>query len=138
MTSQDHPHVRRSAVLIILAGITLAISLIGWLRLLVAIGGWNYLGEIAPAVLPVYLAISGMIWALIGMVSAVGIWFRKRWALILLGCAVISFTVWYWMDRLLLSANADANANWLFSLVFTTGILAYFSGSILAVWQEAE
>jgi hypothetical protein len=138
MISQDHPHVRRSAVLIILAGITLAISLVGWLRLLVAIGGWNYLGEIAPAVLPVYLAISGMIWALIGMVSAVGIWFRKRWALILLGCAVVSFTVWYWLDRLLLNANPDANANMLFSLVFTAGILAYFAGSILAVWQEAE
>jgi hypothetical protein len=138
MTSQDHPHARRSAVLIILAGVTLAISLVGWLRLLVAIGGWNYLGEIAPAVLPVYLAISGMIWALIGMVSAVGIWFRKRWAVILLGCAVISFTVWYWLDRLVLSANPDSNANILFSLVFTAGILAYFAGSILAVWQESE
>jgi hypothetical protein len=51
---------------------------------------------------------------------------------------VISFTVWYWLDRLVLSANPDANANILFSLVFTAGILAYFAGSILAVWQEAE
>jgi hypothetical protein len=127
---------KRSAVLIILSGITLVISLLGWLRLLVAIGGWDYLGAIAPAVLPIYLAISGMIWALIGLVSAVGIWLRRRWALILLGCAVISFTIWYWMDRLLLSANPDANSNWIFSLVLTAGILIYFADSILAVWEE--
>ncbi len=133
---QNHP--KRSAVLIILSVVTLVVSLLGWLRLLVAVGGWDYLGEIAPAVLPVYLAISGMIWALIGMVSAVGIWFRKRWALILLACAVASFTIWYWMDKLLLSANPEANSNWGFSLVFTICILVYFASSILAAWGETE
>ena len=135
-SSQIRP--KRSAVLIILSVVTLAVSLLGWLRLLVAVGGWDYLGEIAPAVLPVYLAISGMIWALIGMVSAVGIWFRKRWALILLACAVASFTIWYWMDKLLLSANPEANSNWGFSLVLTICILMYFAGSILAAWGETE
>ncbi len=136
MTQTTNARHKRSTVLIILSGVTLAISLLGWLRLLVAVGDWDYLGEIAPAVLPVYLAISGVIWALIGLVSAVGIWLRRRWALILLGCAVISFTVWYWMDRLLLSANPEANSNWAFSLLMTAGILIYFSGSILAVWEE--
>ena len=135
-SSQIRP--KRSAVLIILSVVTLVVSLLGWLRLLVAVGGWDYLGEIAPAVLPVYLAISGMIWALIGMVSAVGIWFRKRWALILLACAVASFTIWYWMDKLLLSANPEANSNWGFSLVLTICILMYFVGSILAAWGETE
>ncbi len=129
---------KRSVVLIILSVVTLSISVLGWLRLLVAIDDWDYLGEVAPAVLPVYLAISGMIWAVIGMVSAVGIWFRKRWALILLTCAVASFTVWYWMDKLLLSANPEAISNWAFSLVLTICILAFFTGSILVVWGETE
>jgi hypothetical protein len=79
-----------------------------------------------------------MIWALIGMVSAVGIWFRKRWALILLSCAVASFTILYWMDKLLLSANPEANSNWGFSLVLTICILMYFASSILAAWGETE
>ncbi len=138
MNSSSQTRPKRSAVLIILSIVTLLISMLGWLRLLVAIGDWDYLGEVAPAVLPVYLAISGMIWALIGMVSAVGIWFRRRWALILLGCAVASFTVWYWMDKLLLSANPEAISNWGFSLVLTICNLAYFTGSILAAWGETE
>ena len=138
MTPSSQTHPKRSAILIILSIVTLSISLLGWLRLFVAIGDWNYLGEVAPAVLPVYLAISGMIWAVIGMVSAVGIWFRKRWSLILLACAVASFTIWYWMDKLLLSANPEAVSNLAFSLVLTICILAFFTGSILAVWGETE
>lgn len=138
MTPSSQTRPKRSAILIILSIVTLSISLLGWLRLFIAIGDWNYLGEVAPAVLPVYLAISGMIWAVIGMVSAVGIWFRKRWSLILLACAVASFTIWYWMDKLLLSANPEAVSNWAFSLVLTICILAFFTGSILAVWGETE
>jgi hypothetical protein len=138
MTQSSHARQKRSAVLIILSLVTLSISLLGWLRLLVAIGDWDYLGDVAPAVLPVYLAISGMIWAVIGMVSAVGIWFRKRWSLILLACAVASFTIWYWMDKLLLSANPEAVSNWAFSLILTICILAFFTGSILAVWGETK
>jgi hypothetical protein len=138
MTQSSQTRQKRSAVLIILSLVTLSISLLGWLRLLVATGDWDYLREVAPAVLPVYLAISGMIWAVIGMVSAVGIWFRKRWSLILLACAVASFTIWYWMDKLLLSANPETITNWAFSLVITICILAFFTGSILTVWGETE
>lgn len=129
---------RRSVVLIILSLVTLILSIFGWLRLAQAIYSWQMLGEVAPAVLPVYLAISGALWALIGLVAAVGIWLRQRWALILLGAAVVSFAAWYWLDRLVLSPAASANANLVFSLILTGGLLAYFAGSILAVWEEVN
>ena len=63
MTPSCQTRPKRSAMLIILSVVTL-VDFSAWLAAFACgIGGWDYLGEIAPAVLPVYLAISGMIWA---------------------------------------------------------------------------
>jgi uncharacterized membrane protein YidH (DUF202 family) len=136
MTTSNSSPKSRSAVLIILSLVAFFISVFGWLRFVEGISGWMFLQEIGPAVLPLYLLISGLIWGITGIVAAFGIWFHRRWALILLACGVGIFTLWYWLDRIILSANPDANSNWIFSLVMTGGILAYFIGSILAVWEE--
>ncbi len=138
MTTGNPSLKKRSAVLIILSLVMLFISVFGWLRFVEGISGWMFLQEIGPAVLPLYLGVSGLIWGITGIVAAFGIWFHQRWALILLACGVGIFTIWYWLDRIILSANPDANSNWIFSLVMTGGFLAYFIGSILAVWEETE
>jgi hypothetical protein len=138
MTTGNSSPKKRSAVLIILSLVTLFISVFGWLRFIEGVSGWQFLQEIGPAVLPLYLVISGLIWGFTGITAAFGIWFHKRWALILLTCGVGIFTLWYWLDRIILSANLNSNSNWLFSLVMTGGILAFFIGSILAVWEETE
>jgi len=138
MTTRYHALKKRSIVLIILSVVTLFLSIFGWLRFAEGLLGWQFLREIGPAVLPLYLQLSGLIWGITGIAAAVGIWFRQRWALILLACGSGIFTLWYWLDRILLSTDRDANSNWIFSLVMTAGILAYFIGSILAVWKETE
>ena len=138
MTTRYSAPKKRSIVLIILSLVTLFLSVFGWLRFAEGFSGRQFLREIGPAVLPLYLQLSGLIWGITGIAAAVGIWFRQRWALILLACGLGIFTLWYWLDRILLSADRDANSNWIFSLVMTAGILAYFIGSILAVWEETE
>lgn len=138
MTNPSPRKARRSAVLIILSLVTLLLSLLGWVRLIQGVANWRLLGEIGPAVLPFYLALSGFLWGIIGLAAAVGVWLRQRWALILLGCAVTSFTLWYWLDRAFLSANPAANTNWLFGLVLSAGVLVYFGASILAIWEETR
>jgi hypothetical protein len=129
---------KRSAVLIILSIVTVALSSLGLLRFLDGIRNWNILASYAPAVLPLYLVLSGFIWGAAGLTAAVGIWFHQRWALILLCVDIAIFTLWYWLDRLLLSRSVDANFNWGFSLIMTAGIILYFIGSIFAVWEETE
>ena len=63
---------------------------------------------------PLYIAISGAVWLITGLLLAWGFWLGKAWgwAAVLAGTA--AYTAWYWFDRLVLQ---QPHANWPFVLV---------------------
>ncbi len=69
---------------------------------------------------PFYIALSGGIWLTSGLVIAWGLWMSRTWCKLAAATGAITYTIWYWLDRLLLQ---EPHANWPFSLIVNIIIL---------------
>ncbi len=127
---------KRPATLKLLCAAVLVFSIISTLRFVSAISNWTFLQQVGPDVLPLYQAIRGLTWAVVGFSSLIGLWYHKLWAywLTLLGTLLCAF--WYWFDRLFLAGSGSANNNWLFALVITLLVLAIFLSLIFLVRED--
>jgi hypothetical protein len=74
-------------------------------RLYLTIDQWEYLTTSSSVVSPRYLAITGLIWGIVGISIVYGLWFRKRWAPILTRITSLIYLLYYWFDRLFLSKD---------------------------------
>ena len=119
---------RRPLGVTILLWLVLSLSAWGGLRLVTAIRWWDTLLEFVPAPGPLYIAISGGIGLLSGMLLLWGIWQANAWIrYALLGTGVI-FIAWYWGDRLIFRSS---NANWPFALLASIILLIVLTACIL-------
>jgi hypothetical protein len=112
------PDIRRPARVTILVIAFLAGAAWNGLRLGNAIFFWKTLES--RDVQPLYLAISGGVWLIIGILLAWGLWAGKSWARMAALGGVIGYYAWYWFDRLVLQ---QPHANGPFALVITIIIL---------------
>lgn len=105
---------RPFSVTLLILGVLImaAINLLGFAQ---AILNWEFYSSILP--IPIeYLALSGLIWGLAGLPLIWGLWFGRPWAIRYTLFFVLTYTLYYWLDRLLLTANAGG-ANWLFAVI---------------------
>jgi len=104
----------------------LVLSLTAWsgLRLASAIQWWGTLLEFASPPGPLYIAISGGIWLIVGIGLLWGMWQAKAWIRTALLGAGAGFSVWYWCDRLLLQTLRE---NWPFALAASVLLLIVLS-----------
>jgi len=93
---------------LIFAGINLV-------RLVVSLQQREFLAGLLP-ISPYYLSISGLVWLVVGLVIAWSLWTGRRWAAWVAMLGVLAYTIYYWLDRLLLAADKPGY-NWLFSAV---------------------
>lgn len=102
----------------------LVLSLSAWslFRVWTAFTWRDILAEFASRPGPLYIGITGAIWASLGLITLWGIKFRKSWTPRLLLGGALAFSAWYWTDRLLLQTE---RVNWLFTLV--CNLLAFVS-----------
>ena len=84
---------------LIIAGINLY-------RCVEALLQWRFLAELLPA-LPQYQMLSGIFWGLAGIPIAWGLWRGARWAARLTPFASITFTIYAWIDRLVLRTGLE-------------------------------
>lgn len=70
---------------------------------------------------PLYLSASGLVWTAIGLVLAWGLWLGRGWAVRGTQVAALAFSLYYWLDRLLIAASAGRN--WPFALVVNALLL---------------
>ncbi|MGD9093483.1 MAG: hypothetical protein PVF74_11605, partial [Anaerolineales bacterium] len=89
-----------------------AINLFGFVQ---AILNWELYSAILPIPLT-YLALSSLIWGLAGLPLVWGLWLGRVWAIRFTLFFVLAYTLYYWLDRLLLSANAGGS-NWPFAVI---------------------
>ena len=78
--------------------IILTTSLCNGLRLCEAVFFWMVLTKYHSS--PIYLAITGAVWLIIGSILAFEILKRKSWAWVGTITGISFYTVWYWVDRL--------------------------------------
>ncbi len=95
----------------ILAVLILCTALWNGLRLGSAIFYWQILENYGSNSL--YIAISGGVWFVAGLLLAWGLWRGKAWAWIAAISGTASYGCWYWFDRLVLQ---KPHANWPFAL----------------------
>jgi hypothetical protein len=95
------------------------------LRLCEAVFFWKVLENYQAS--PIYLALSGVIWLMIGSILALGIFKSKSraWAGTIAG--ISCYTVWYWVDRLVVE-KPHANGPFALALIF---LLLGISATIL-------
>lgn len=91
----------------------LTIAVINLIRFIQTINQWEFLSELLP-IPPLYVAVSGLTWGLIGSPLAWGLWRGRRWAPTLTRLAALAYTLYFWSNRLWLSTN-DSRTNWPFA-----------------------
>jgi len=86
----------------------------------------EFLLELAPGLFP-YLLSSGLIWGVLWLALAWGLWKGRRWARRSTIMAFVVYGLYYWLDRLLLRRNPISDFP--FSLATTLLVLS------LVVWS---
>jgi hypothetical protein len=133
----DTHRVRRSFGLWLLILSLLLVSFYGWMRLQYSVVQWDILiwADVYPG--PLYMAISGGVWGILGTVSGLGLFFRQRWAVNLTRASVLVMAGWYWIDRLFLVQSPAARANLTFAIFVTIASLVYTFG-VLAAYRQRQ
>ncbi len=101
----------------------LVLSLSGWLRLEQSLTRWDDLSQAGLQSGPLYLAITGALVGLAGLVAGIALWRRSRWAPRLTLAVVVGWIIWLWVDRLWIARSPAALTNWPFLLGASTLIL---------------
>ena len=114
-------HIARPFSVTLLALLVLIFT--GWnaLRLGAAIAAWQTLAEYGARGGPLYSAVSGAFWQIVGITAFVGIWWGKTWGMKAAIIAAAGYASWYWFDRLVMQFP---RANWPFALVVTIILLS--------------
>ena len=128
---------RRPLSVTILAVLVLALGGLNLLRFILSLQQWNYLKTL-PAVSPLYLAASGLIWTLACLPLAWGLLRGLPWAPRLMQALALSYALYYWLDQIFLSdhpaslpaensvfQHAFLPANWPFAAGLTFILLAW-------------
>ena len=82
------------------------------LRLGETIFFWKTLGQYGAH--PLYIAISGTVWLIAGLLIVWGLWLGKAWGWAAALGGTVGYTTWYWYDRLVVQ---KPHANWPFVLI---------------------
>ncbi len=119
------------------------ISLAGWTRMIYAIINWYWLNFVGIRFGPLYQAISGGLWGLVGLAALAWVILRRPWYRLVGTGAALFFALTYWLDRLvvIISPNSGANAAFavgltLFALAFVLLVLRPF-GELQALLKAA-
>jgi hypothetical protein len=99
--------------------------LMGWVRLIYAITNWYWLNFSGIRPGPLYLAVSGGLWGLVGTFTLVWIILRRPWYRLVGLFAALFFAITYWINRLFIATGPVGGNNTLFAALFTLLLLSY-------------
>jgi K+-sensing histidine kinase KdpD len=120
MTAPVAPSRRPFSVTLLAIGV-LIFAGINLIRLVASLQQREFLAGLLP-VSPLYFSISGLIWLVVASILAAGLWLGRRWAVRATLVGILAYSLYYWLDRLLLAAEKPGY-NWLFSVVINLSLL---------------
>jgi len=115
-------HSRPLSVTLLVFGV-LIIAVLNLVRLSQAVVQRQFIAELVPG-LPYYQAGSGLFWGLAGLSLAWGVWFGRPWAGRAAPWSALAYTIYDWVDRLLIRKGASLTG-WPFMLCVSAIILGY-------------
>ena len=101
----------------------LTIGVINLIRFWQTIKEWQFLEQILP-ISPIYLALSGIFWGIMGVLLAWDIYRASYRALLALKVYFLVYFVYVWVDRLLVSQTPNRAISSPFMAVFTVVVVA--------------
>ncbi len=101
------------------------LALSGWVRMAEAIGSWGWLQFAGLRPGPLYLAITGGLWGVTGLVALVWMVLRRPGYHLVGSGAALLFALTYWADRLFVATPTGAGGNTIFAVLITLLGLAY-------------
>ena len=111
----------------LLCVLVLFVAVMNLVRLGQSLADWKFLDMLLP-VSVAYLAVTGLVWGALGLLATWRLWQGQAWAPWFGLFFIISFSGYYWIDRLLLPGYPGRNSNWQFSAVLNLLLIA------LSVW----
>jgi hypothetical protein len=116
-------------VVTLVAILVLSITVLSLLRLYQAVSLWDFLAAL-PGVSPLFLSLTGLVWAVIGVLVLMGIWKGKARAPRTTRAAALLFVVYNWLERWWFSSRNEAVPLTLFSLALSLACLAFIFWSL--------
>jgi hypothetical protein len=98
--------------------VVLTISVLNLIRFIQAISLWKILMGL-PGLSPVYLASSGLLWTLLGLPLAWGLWRGNVRAPAAARIICVAYFVYEWVERFIMARMGNELANWPFFLAVT-------------------
>ncbi len=89
----------------------LASALLGWLRCGQAVASWRVLNEMGFWPGPLYLALTGAAWGVVGLLAGAGLWFSTAFSRGFARLAAVFLPATFWADRAWFSGAADRFSN---------------------------
>jgi len=126
MTENDY--IRRPIPVTLLALSVLILTMFNAVRFGFTLVQWNMVLSFMKRPGPLYIAATGLIWALGWLIVFLGLWFGWEWARQLTMSIAILYSTYYWIDRLIYQSEV-ARVNFSFSLSIT--ILFLLSTAII-------
>lgn len=126
--------IRRPIPVTLLAWGVLILTMFNAVRFGSAVAEWDRIVSFMERPGPIYIAVTGLIWALGWLIVFLGLWFGSRWARQIALSMAILYSTYYWIDQLIYHSEV-ARKNLSFSLSVTiffltsTAIILILPGS---------
>ena len=94
----------------LLLWMVLCLSAWGMLRLFAALRWWEVLDQYGARLGPLYLAFTGAVWAIAGVVLVWSVWAGKSWSYLAIPVSIFLWLAEYWLERIIFQdprANLD-------------------------------
>ncbi len=107
---------RRPFSVTVFSALVLILSVYSFVRFYLALDQWDFLSQLS-GFFPAYVGLSGLVW---GFVNLGVFWFIihvKRYSRWLIFFWLFAFSVYFWVDRLLISANRVKMESWSFAIL---------------------
>lgn len=118
---------RRPKSVTLFAGLVLIVAVFYLIRFFQAVQRWDVLEAWLPFS-PAYLAGTGLVWAIVGIVLVPGIWMGRTWTRTGMNIALGLYEVYYWGERLWLTTQRLHQENWLFMVLLHSIVILWWAG----------
>ena len=115
---------------VLLAAAFFYLAILGFSRLQQSLLDWDILQSLGMSPGPLYAAMSGGVWSVLGLAAAVLAFMRTAWAGPVVFAIALAFAATYWIDFLFLTRAAEMMINWPFALGLTIVGLLYCAWAI--------
>jgi hypothetical protein len=118
----SHPPAKRPFLVTLPTALVLIMTSANLMRFAGSLSQWEFLSTL-PRMSPVYLAVSGLIWTLVGLPLMWGLWRGHPQAPKATRIIALAYTAYYWLDRALLQSDPPNRSNWVFMAGLTILLL---------------